>query len=326
MHLLVRENHTLDEAEQAEDLGQTAADLLMLSFSDADLGALSGAWQATPDSPTLRLASLARLRHPMSVGLYVEQVVAGARCVVIRLLGGLDYWRYGAEEVAGRCRDQGIALALLPGDGIEDPRLAALSTVAPGLRTRLDACFRMGGPANMQRVLALAAFAAGLRADPADPPEPVPQHGIYECDPYALDRETSRPVVAIVFYRSHLLAADIALIAALGEALRARGMAVASIHVASLKAPASAEFVPDTLRGWHPAVVLNATGFAARRDDATSRLDAPGVPVLQLVLAGATRAAWQLSSRGLSQTDLAMRGGPARTRRQATDRGDLIQG
>ncbi len=55
MHLRVRDSHTLDEAEQAEDLGQTLlADLLMLSFSDADLGALSGAWQATPDPPTLR--------------------------------------------------------------------------------------------------------------------------------------------------------------------------------------------------------------------------------------------------------------------------------
>ena len=50
--------------------------------------------------PSLRLANLARLRHPMSVDLYLERVVAHARCVVIRLLGALEYWRYGAEEIA----------------------------------------------------------------------------------------------------------------------------------------------------------------------------------------------------------------------------------
>ena len=72
--------------------------LLFLSFSDSDLGAAAAAWQAMgADRPTLRLASLARLRHPMSVDMYVEQVIAHARCVVVRLLGGLDYWQYGAR-------------------------------------------------------------------------------------------------------------------------------------------------------------------------------------------------------------------------------------
>ena len=65
----------------------------------------------------------------MSVDLYVEQVIAGARCVVIRLLGGLDYWRYAAEEIAHAATTHNIPLALLPGDGREDARLAELSTV-----------------------------------------------------------------------------------------------------------------------------------------------------------------------------------------------------
>jgi cobaltochelatase CobN len=52
--------------------------------------------------------------------------------------------------------------------------------------------------------------------------------------------------------------------------------------------------------------VLNVTGFAARLDDTGSPLDAADAPVLQLVLSGSAREAWQASSRGLSQTDLAM--------------------
>jgi len=301
MHLLVRETRTLDEAEAACDLGQTAADIVVLSFSDADLGALAGAWQAMAGAPGLRLASLARLRHPMSVDLYLEQVLAHARCVVVRLLGGLDYWRYGAEEVAALCRARGIALALLPGDGLDDARLAVLSTVGPDTLARLDACFRYGGPANMVRALRLASHLAGPCADGHEAAEPVPQHGVY-----ALDLVEDRPLAAVVFYRSHLLSADIAPIEALMAALRVRGLAVGALYVSSLKTPDSAAYVAATLRAWRPAIVLNATGFAARQGDAGSPLDAPGAPVLQLVLAGSSRKAWQASSRGLSQTDLAM--------------------
>ncbi len=301
MHLLVRETRTLDEDTPADDLGQTAADIVVLSFSDADLGALAGAWQTMARAPGLRLASLGRLRHPMSVDVYLDQVLAHARCIVIRLLGGLDYWRYGAEEVAALCRAEGIALALLPGDGLDDARLAALSTVAPDALARLDACFRHGGPANMARLLRLASHLAGLCPDADDAAVPVPQHGVH-----ALDLIEDRPFAAVVFYRSHLLSADIAPIEAVMAALRARDLAVGAVYVSSLKAPDSAAYVAATLRAWRPSVVLNATGFAARRGDAGSPLDAPGVPVLQLVLAGSSQAAWRDSSRGLSQTDLAM--------------------
>ena len=70
MHLLVRETRALDEADAAIDLGQSRADLVFLSFSDSDLGAVAAAWSARSNElPSLRLANLAKLRHPMSVDL-----------------------------------------------------------------------------------------------------------------------------------------------------------------------------------------------------------------------------------------------------------------
>jgi cobaltochelatase CobN len=297
MHLLVRETRSLDETAQAVDLGQSSADVVVLSFSDADLGALAS---VASGGPSLRLASLGRLRHPMSVDLYLEQTARHARCVILRLLGGLDYWRYGAEELAALCRARGIALVLLPGDGGDDPALAALSTVAPEAYARLDACFRHGGPANMARALRLAGHLAGVGPDDGADAEPVDQHGVH-----VRDAAHGRPMAAIVFYRSHLASGDIAPITALAEALRARGLAVGALFAASLKAPATADFVSARLRAWRPAVVLNATGFSARQEGA-SPLDAAGVPVLQLVLSGASREAWAASSRGLSPADLAM--------------------
>jgi cobaltochelatase CobN len=195
MHLLVRETRGLDETEDAVDLGQSRADLVFLSFSDSDLGALAASWTVQGQAaPSLRLANLARLRHPMSVDLYVERVIAGARCVVIRLLGGLDYWRYGAEESAHAARANGIPLALLPGDGREDARLAPLSTVDGATLARLDGFFAAGGPENMRRALDLLAHLAGLAPDHGLHAEPLP------CMAYPLeDGFTGRPLAVIVF-------------------------------------------------------------------------------------------------------------------------------
>ncbi|KAA2211808.1 cobaltochelatase subunit CobN [Teichococcus oryzae] len=301
MHLLRQETRTLDETELAEDLGHAPADLALLSFSDSDLAAAAAGWQALPEPrPTLRLASLSRLRHPMSVDLYAEDVLSHARCIVIRLLGGLDYWRYGAEEVAALCRRRSIPLAILPGDGRADAQLAALSTVPPAMHGRFDALLREGGAGNLAAALRLAAHCAGLGPDDVPAPLALPA-----CGEHPLGREEPAPQAVITFYRSHLLAGDIAPMLALADALRQRGLRVRGLYAASLKDAGCADFVARRLAEWRPAVVLNATAFSARQDGA-SPLDAAGAPVLQLLLSGAPREAWAASARGLGQSDLAM--------------------
>ncbi|QDJ09718.1 Cobaltochelatase cobN subunit [Roseomonas mucosa] len=310
MHLLVRETRSLDEADAAVDLGQAPAELVLLSFSDGDLGAAATAWDAMPEPrPELRLASLGRLRHPLSVDLYLENTLAASRCVVARLLGGLDYWRYGAEELAALARREGIALALLPGDGRDDARLRALSTLPDAAWRWLDAGFAAGGPGNAGAALRfMAALARDPRAVPPPPPEALPAWGEHDLPGDAGGVEG--PVAAITFYRSHLLAGDTAPVAALAGALAARGLRPRALFADSLKSPDTAQGIAATLRGWKPAVVLNLTGFSARRADrgngGGSPLDAAGVPVLQLLLSSAPREVWAASTRGLSQSDLAM--------------------
>jgi cobaltochelatase CobN len=304
MHLLATETRSLDETERAVDLEQSPADIVFLSFSDSDLGAMATAWQELPlGRPSLRLANCGKLRHPMSVDLYLDRVVAHARCVVVRLLGALEYWRYGVEEISALCRREGIALAIVPGDGQDDGRLAALSTVSPEHVARFDAYLREGGAANAANALRLAAHIGGIGPDRHWPVIALPLAGEH---PFAVEAREDAPLVAIVFYRSHLLAGDIAPIEALAKAVAERGMRPRGIYVPSLKEPAAIAFVVDALRAWRPSIVLNATAFAARQGDAGSPLDVADVPVLQLVLSGASREAWTASTRGVSQTDLAM--------------------
>ena len=51
-----------------------------------------------------RLAKLTALRHPYSVDLYMAKILSKARFVLVRLLGGMDYWRYGVDELAALAR------------------------------------------------------------------------------------------------------------------------------------------------------------------------------------------------------------------------------
>lgn len=307
MHILFREQRSLDEADVAVDLGQTPADIVLLSFSDADLGAAAMAWRAMGEGrPTLRLASLAQLRHPLSVDLYAEQVLAHAKVVIVRLLGGLDYWRYGAEEVAALCRARGSVLAMIAGDGCIDDRLTTLSNTPAAALTHLDGYLREGGPDNIAQALRLAASMAGLGEPPQHGPVVMPQHGVHPLAGAELSDE-ALPLAVLVFYRSHLLSGDIAPIEMMASAVEQRGLRVRALYVATLKTPDAAAFVAAKLRAWRPAVVLNATGFSSRpQDGGVSPLDAAGAPVLQLILAGSTQDAWRGSTRGLSPADMAM--------------------
>src|SRR5580693_3894804 len=124
MHIARIETRSLDETAEAVDLGQSPAEIVLLSFTDSDLAAFAAAWERMPEPrPSLRLANLAALKHPYSVDLYLEKVCAGARFVLVRLLGGMDYWRYGVEQLAALAGAKGIQMALVPGDRSDDPRL-----------------------------------------------------------------------------------------------------------------------------------------------------------------------------------------------------------
>ena len=101
MHILAEQIRSLDDAVQAVDLGQSPADVVFLSFSDSDLSLMAAVHAGLgAAAPTLRLANLAALRHPYSVDLYLENTARHARFVLVRLLGGADYWRYGVDELA----------------------------------------------------------------------------------------------------------------------------------------------------------------------------------------------------------------------------------
>ncbi len=307
MHLLPVETRSLDEAEAAVDLGQTPGDLVFLSFSDSDLAMVAAA--ATTRSHgamSLRLAKLGALKHPYSVDLYIEKVASEARFVLVRLLGGLDYWRYGIEELTRAARAKNFALAVVPGDGMEDSRLDAASTVSAPVLRRIHTSFQSGG---VQHIAALLdEIETAIHAPFAWPETPavaaIPAAGRFEAGCRQLDDAKGHALM--IFYRSYRLADDTGPIIALAQALAARGLGVTSCFVTSLKDAEAIATIDAEIARARPDVIINTTGFSARLDTVTSVLDRADVPVLQAIFSGASEPQWQASSRGLAAADLAM--------------------
>jgi cobaltochelatase CobN len=313
MHLLTTTSATLDEVVEAVDLRQPLGDIAVLSFAESDLAGLAAAWALEQDAlPSVRLTQLSDLRHPLSIDLWIDRVGRHAKIILVRLLGGLDFWRYGVDRLTGLAREQGIALALLPGEDRDDPRLVDLSTLpSPELNCLLD-FFREGGTENLRALLRHLARHAGADLE-AHQPRPVPRTAGYlpGSGPVDLDRLVAslapgRPVVPIVFYRALLLAADLAPVDALCAALTERGLAPAPLVVPSLKDEAAAAFLRRALAQLDPAAIVTTTAFAAGNATEPTPLDSPGVPVLQVVIANTKRTAWRDSPRGLGAADLAM--------------------
>jgi cobaltochelatase CobN len=313
MHLLTTSSTGLDEIVEAIDLGQPSGEIAILSFADSDLAGLAAAWAVERAAlPSLRLAHLRDLRHPMSVDLWIDRVGKNARIIVVRLLGGLDWWRYGVERLAAVARQRGSALAVLPGEDRDDPRLDAASTLSSDELRALLQYFREGGLANLRALLRRLARTAGCALETHEPTSVprlasyLPGQGTLMLEHLRQSLATDCPVVPIIFYRAMLLAGDTAPIDALCAALTARGLAAAPLMITSLKDADATAFLRSAFRQLGPAAIVTMTGFAASGASGTTALDGLDVPLFQVVSATTKRAAWQNSPRGLGAADLAM--------------------
>ena len=316
MHLLKAQPGVVADGSEAVDLGQTPGDIVVLSAADTELASLAAARATLGETfPSVRLANLMQLSHNASVDLYCEAVIAEARLVIVRLLGGKSYWPYGVEQIAETCTATGATLVLLPGDDQPDPELAAHSTAGTEAYRRLWSYLLHGGAANSRSFLAFAATLIGRRFEWLEPAE-LPRAGIWWPNldhPGLADLRQvwtkDRPVAALVFYRALVQADNVAPVRALVEALGRNGVNCLPVYCTSLKDPVSAGIIESLLVESEAGVVLNGTGFAVStpgKPNVNSPLNATGAPVLQVVFSGGNEKDWRAGTRGLSARDIAM--------------------
>ncbi len=320
MHLLAATPGAIDDGTAPVDLSQTPADIVILSAADSELALLSTARADMSDAPSLRLANLRHLSHPLSVDLHLDQCASKSGMVIARILGGIGYWRYGFTQYAARLADAGIPFVALPGDDKPDPELREFSSVSDADYTALWSYFVEGGPENAATLLAYAQ-AMLAKTEKPHPASPLLRAGVYWPGSAQADLTTARaawtpdaPIIPIIFYRALLEGAGLAPINHLTKSLLRAGLNPLPIFVASLKDPLSQATLEQLFTRAPPSVILNCTAFAvgsAHQGDAPTDnpLAAPAAnhaPVFQVILSSATEESWTTGKRGLSATDIAM--------------------
>ncbi|VVN69123.1 Aerobic cobaltochelatase subunit CobN [Pseudomonas fluorescens] len=314
MHLLRTQPGGFVSDDNIADLGQTPAELVILCSGDSSLALLAEAAQQLPDDyPSVRLANPMQVQNHASVDLYVDEVLRHAKVILISLHGGIAYWRYGVERLV-ELSQRGVQLILVPGDDRPDPELSDLSTVGAEDRDRLWQYLRQGGMANALdffRCLANRWLARDyLWAEPQALPRTAiyhPQKGTAALSDWQADWLAGQPVAAVLFYRSHLQAANTAFIDVFCQRLQAAGLNPLPIALASLKEPGCLAAVEDWLDQVDAGVILNTTGFAQSSPEAPHlRPFRRNIPVIQAICAQDNEPGWRASEQGLGPRDLAM--------------------
>jgi len=259
--------------------------IAFLTTADTDILTLSHVAVHLPaDFPEVRAANA-------SAPEAAEVAARAGTAVIMRLLGGRRPFEPAFSEIREACLARGAPFIACAGDSVFDPELAELSSVPGETVRQVFAYLSHGGAENMRNMLALV---AGL---PADPPRELPWFGAYE-----RPVRGGRPVVAVLFYRSHWVSGNTAFVDALCERLEHHGCRAAPMFLYSLK-PENAAQIEPLLREAQVDAIVNTLSFATGSVDWLRGMD---VPVLQAIVSTSSREEWERSQGGLSPLDTAM--------------------
>jgi cobaltochelatase CobN len=296
-----------EDAAPFTPIDQEPADVVLLTAADTEVLTWSAAAARLPaDFPSVRALNLDRLRDRRAFDAYLDDVLQESRVIVVRVLGGLGYWREQLEEIHLLARAHGVALCVLPGDDQPDPDLAALCTVPLAVA---DAALRYCVHGGVDNAVAMLRFLSDTLLGTShghEPPRPLPEVGIYHPEhAAALDLgawrtrccKPERPTAGLVFYRAHWVTGNLAPVDALVRALEARGLNVLPVFGPHLAAVLDSGLLAGV------DVLLTTTSFSAGAGDALARLD---VPVLQAIFCSSSENVWAANVAGLAPRDVAM--------------------
>jgi cobaltochelatase CobN len=301
-------------------IDQAPGDIVFLSASDTELAVFTTAFhdlnRGHTGLPSLRLSNLANLKQELTVDTYSEEVLAKAKLIVVRILGGRSYFGYLVEQIIALNREYSIPVIFLPGHDSVDHELMQCSSVDPTLFNRLWKYFQAVSIPNSGAALKLLLNTFFRCQFTVDEPLVVPDiflyhpaHGIVSTAHVA----ALAAAVVTITYRAHYLSGNLEPHRFIVEELDGHGTSSIILFVTSLREVHQV----NELHAWLEAlkksnlrVIINTTGFSVRQfqeEDINgfiySRI---GVPVIQAIHASSTYEAWNEGSFGLSPTDIAM--------------------
>ncbi|MGO9762800.1 MAG: cobaltochelatase subunit CobN [Solirubrobacteraceae bacterium] len=301
--------------------------LRFVTTADTEILAVASAVERLPDDfPEVRCVNPAGA----DAAVLIDDVLAGARVVLCRILGGRRGWPEGFDVLRERCRERGVALLALGGEAEPDAEMTGLSLAPAGAVAQAGEYLRHGDVENVEQLLRFLADTFLLEGHGFEPPHEVADLGVYvpgvgdvELERALEGLAADRPTVGLCFYRSHRLTGNTAFVDAVCAAIEDAGANALAVWSYTLRRDADGQVPALALLDGHVdalIVTMLATGGSGAADaaagdgegvgeqwqewDATA-LAALDVPVIQAVCATASRAAWLASDSGLAPLDAA---------------------
>ena len=274
--------------------------ILYLTNAPSEILALRSLIEGLPaDFPELRSADPTAGSPVLQVG--PEDIV------LVRLLGGTRSWP-GFAGLARRAVEEGWPLLAFGGEAAPDAEMTAASTVGSATVAQAFEYLVHGDLDNLEQMLRFVSDTVSMTGFGFEPPAPIPTAGVYR-----QSRTVEGPLVAVLFYRAHLIAGNTSFVDDLCTAIERRGARAVAIWAYSLR-PDSGGTVPalDLLAALSPdAVITTVLVSGSAADDGmawdASAIGSLGVPVVQAVTSTSSRRSWEDSAAGLAPTDVAMR-------------------
>ena len=226
--------------------------ILFISNVDTEILALRTAVEALPHG-----FGPVRAAQPWTVDGVPD--LTGVRCVLVRLLRGRRAWLDGFDALRAQCAAQHVPFLAFSGEAVPDAELTSLSTAPSGIVTEAFRYLVNGGPANFENLLRFVADTVLREGFGFDPPTEIPAHGVWREPPR---RDPDRPLVAVVFYRAHLVAGNTQFVADLCATLEASGADAIAWWCYSLRDEAAADALVALVRE-HGVDVVVTTVLAA---------------------------------------------------------------
>ncbi len=295
--------------------------ILFITNADTEILTLRTITDGLPEGfPAVRAA------HPDRFA--ADTALNDVRCVIVRLLGGRGAWANGVgfDSLRSRCLEQSIPLLAFGGESVPDAELAALSTASSGLVTEAFGYLTAGGAPNLENLLRFVADTVLLEGFGFTPPARVADFGVWEgagLGRAGVERDPSRPLVGVIFYRAHLLAVNTQFVSDLCNELTAQGSDALAVYCYSLRpnregrvpaldlcAAHGVDALVTTVLAMGGAVAgAGITGGAGGLDgDAwdVAEFAALDVAVIQAPASSLSSVAWADSDAGMSPVDVAM--------------------
>jgi cobaltochelatase CobN len=281
--------------------------ILFLSNADTELLAIRSGVEDLPE----RFGGV-RWLHPDRLDAMPS--LADVDAVVVRLLGGLRAWEQGFAELRTACSTAGVPLIAAGGELEPDGELLGSSTVPAGVARQTHAYLAAGGPRNLANLLRFLSDTVLLTGLGFDPPLVIPPVTVWDGAGLGAPgtvRRPERPLVAVVFYRAHLVSGNTSSIRTLADALEAAGADVLAISTYSLRADADGRVEALELCRDHGVEVVITSALAAGTTNAEGDgwsvpgIDGLDVPVIQSPSTAASREAWLADDIGLGPLDVA---------------------